>query len=104
VRRDIGPSAERMDSDRYDWLSRRRGIAAGRELGAMAKGETDETYIRRARSARVRQQLAPAGSPEWLEAQEDERLALDGLRKSFGVVDQATLDWLLERKVTSQAR
>jgi hypothetical protein len=70
----------------------------------MGKRETEETYIRRARSARVRQQLAPRDSKEWLEAHEDERRALEGLRKSFGVVDQATLDWLLERKVTSQAR
>ena len=67
----------------------------------MAKTETEETYIRRARSARVRMQLAAEGSAEWIEAKEDERRALEGLRRVFGVVDQATIDWLLERKVTS---
>jgi hypothetical protein len=70
----------------------------------MAKIETEETYIRRARSARVRVRLAAEGSTEWVEAKEDERRALEGLRRAFGVVDQATIDWLIERKVTSGPR
>ena len=56
-----------------------------------------EVHIRRARSARVRLQREPEGSPEWLAAKEEERLALEGLRREFGVVDQATIDWLLAR-------
>lgn len=72
--------------------------------GTVAKSETEETYIRRARSARVRMQLSPPGSAEWLEAKEEERRALEGLRRAFGVVDQATIDWLLEPKVTSDRR
>ena len=49
-------------------------------------------------------QLAPEGSAEWIEAKEDERRSLDALRRVFGVVDQATLDWLLERKVSTDRR
>jgi len=68
----------------------------------MARGEApEEVHIRRARSARVRIQRAPEGSADWVEAKEDERRALDALRRVFGVVDQATLDWLLERKVST---
>ena len=74
------------------------------ELGAMAKSETEETYIRRARSARVRMNMAVEGSAEWVEAKEEERRALEGLRRAFGVVDQATIDWLIDRKVTSIPR
>ena len=73
-------------------------------LGAMAKIESEETYIRRARSARVRMQLADEGSAEWIEAKEEERRSLEGLRRAFGVVDQATIDWLVDRKVTTGSR
>ena len=71
----------------------------------MPRGEApEEVHIRRARSARVRMQRAPEGSAEWIEAKEDERRSLDALRRVFGVVDQATLDWLLERKVSTDRR
>jgi hypothetical protein len=45
--------------------------------------------------------MAPEGSPDRLQAKEDERLALEGLRRQFGVVDQQTIDWLVDRRVSS---
>ena len=62
--------------------------------------ETAEGLIRRARSARVRIQRAEPGSAEWIEAKDDERRSIEALRREFGVVDQVTIDWLIERPLT----
>lgn len=56
-----------------------------------------EVFIRRARSARARKKLARAGSTEWQEADQAERDAVAGLKREFGVVDDQTVDWLVER-------
>jgi hypothetical protein len=59
--------------------------------------EPGEVNIRRVRSARVRMQRAELGSVEWNEAREEEQRALEGLRREFGVLDQQSIDWLVER-------
>jgi hypothetical protein len=64
---------------------------------AKTADQAGEVFIRRARSARVRMRMTPEGSADWLEAKEDERRALEGLRREFGVVDQHTIDWLVDR-------
>ena len=56
-----------------------------------------EVFIRRARSARARKRLARPGSSEWLEADSAERDALLGLKREFGMVDDKTVNWLVER-------
>jgi hypothetical protein len=56
-----------------------------------------EVFVRRARSARARKKLARVGTQEWQEADAAEREALAGLRREFGVVDDRTIDWLVER-------
>jgi hypothetical protein len=56
-----------------------------------------EANIRRARAARVRLQRSIEGSEEWLEARDDEARAIEGLKRDFGVIDQPTIDWLIER-------
>ena len=59
-----------------------------------------ELFVRRARAARARKGLARPGSAEWKQAAADEQVAIDALKKDFGVVDTGTLNWLLERRVT----
>ncbi len=56
-----------------------------------------EVFIRRARSARARKQLARQGSSDWLHADTEERQALEALKREFGVTDMQTLNWLVER-------
>jgi len=57
-----------------------------------------EVHIRRARAARARMQLAHPGSPVWKQAEADERQAVAALKREFGMMDSATLDWLIEHK------
>jgi hypothetical protein len=57
-----------------------------------------EVYIRRARAARARKQLAHDGSSVWQQADAEERQAIDALKREFGVMDSSTLDWLIEHK------
>lgn len=57
-----------------------------------------EVYIRRARAARARKQLAHPGTGTWQQAEADERQAIDALKREFGVMDASTLNWLIEHK------
>ena len=59
-----------------------------------------ELFVRRARAARARKALARPDTPEWRQAAADEQAAIEGLKKDFGVMDTAMLNWLLDRKVT----
>lgn len=57
-----------------------------------------EVYIRRARAARARMQLAHPGSAVWKQAEAEEHQAVAALKREFGVMDASTLTWLIEHK------